>query len=168
MIVVLLQPVFDIGFFSKSDDKDITLVIPGFDLVLDDLEVQDRKGVFERDDPNEFIATSAIKEGVGFVFFDTDMFNGEFGGFVVLDLKIIVVDAVNREGQGCWGGVFLPLFKLQLALLDLFLFDDLLVNDGLEALGRGLDGTFVDVGGDPSPAQFLGDSSGGTRADETI
>ncbi len=53
----------------------------------------------ERDDLNESLAERAFKEAVGAKARDADVFEGEFEGFVVLELEIVVVDAVVIEPE---------------------------------------------------------------------
>lgn len=101
--------------------------------------------------------------------FDPDMLAGQIDGLVMLNGEIIIVDAVDREGQlrrcrflgSISGGM-----RVQLPGLAKLL--ELVVDDGLQPPGGCLNGPLVDVAGNPAAAKPLGDGTGRAGADEAI
>ncbi len=55
----------------------------------------------ERDDLHQPLAEGAIKKCVGLRVRNADVFTSEVDRLVVLDLQVVIVDAMNREGKLC-------------------------------------------------------------------
>jgi len=122
--------------------------------------------VLEGDDFGELFAAGAVEVGVDLGAGDAEVFAGEGDRFVVLDLEVVVVDAVDGEGEG--GG------RRRCGLVGDELAGGgglggvLLGDDGLEAFAGGLEGTFVNVGPDPAATEFLGYGAGGAGAEKAV
>jgi hypothetical protein len=167
--VIVLQPCIGCRFLAQADYHHIPIFgRPGLQFVLHQLQIQGSQRMVKGHDLDQLVAQRPVKERVGSGALDADVLHGEVAGLVVLDLEVIVVNAVDREGERLgirdWG---LGGQARQLSLR-VFPGSDLLADDGLQALGGGLDGALVDVGGDPAPAQLLGYGSGGAGADAAI
>ena len=121
----------------------------------------------EGDDLHQALAKRAVEIDVGLGAGDADVFAGQVDGFVVLDLQVVVVDTVDCEAQLRGRGGCLALHARQF-LFFAFCFFHLLLDHALQPFGRGLDRALVDIGGDPAPAQFLGDGGSRTGANEAI
>jgi hypothetical protein len=64
-------------------------------LLLHFFQIQRRDGMMEWHDLDQFLPKCAIKEGIGFGARYAGMFNCQIEGFVVLDLQIVIIDAIE-------------------------------------------------------------------------
>ncbi len=102
-LVGALQPGVDAGLFAQADHHDVAFLAgPGFELILHQLQVEQGQRMVEGDDLDELFAQGAVEEDVGLETFDADVLHGQIDGLVVLDAEVVVVDAVDGEGQGSW------------------------------------------------------------------